>query len=271
MTSSQTLAHSSHTPQPASDRPTSPRARLPGPTKIPGHMEPIDRIAQDATTLAAFERWRRALAALGKVMLDPERTDQVLVFSIYANAGSMAKRIHRFFDSEAGRQLYAEHRTIDSHSIDLDELAALPEGTLGHAYAQFLRSRGLTPAVFDAPPTEVRDPRVQYVVQRLRQTHDLWHVVTGHDTDPASEIALQAFTFAQVRAPSSAILASVGALRAWRDAPGIARRVLVSLRLGMRAAPLPVFPWEDHWATPLHEVRALLGIPVDGIKSTSHS
>jgi ubiquinone biosynthesis protein COQ4 len=228
-----------------------------------------DPLAQDATALPAFVRWRRALTALAQVMVDPEKTDQVLVFSIYANAGSMPKRIHRFFESESGRRLYQERRMIASHTIDLDALAELPDGTLGHAYATFLRSRGLTPAVFDAPPSQVTDPRIQYVVQRLRQTHDLWHVVTGHDTDPASEIALQAFTFAQVRAPSSAILATVGTLRALREVPGIARSVFASLLLGLRAAPLPVFPWEDYWATPLTDVRKLLGIPADGVKSSA--
>jgi ubiquinone biosynthesis protein COQ4 len=227
----------------------------------------IDGAIEDATTLSTFTRWRRALGALAQVMADPEKTDQVLVFSIYANAGSMPKRIHRFFESPDGRRLFEEHRAIDSRTVDLDALAALPEGTLGHAYADFLRSRGLTPTVFDNPPTEVSDPRMQYVVQRLRQTHDLWHVVTGHDTDPASEIALQAFTFAQVRAPSSAILAAAGTLRAKLAMPRepIARRVLRSMRSGMRANPLPVFPWEDHWSTPLVEVRDMLGIPRDGV------
>jgi ubiquinone biosynthesis protein COQ4 len=247
----------------------------PGKPTPPGHtatmdvMEPaIDQLASDATKLPAHVRWRRALTALAKVMRDPEKTDQVLVFSIYANAGSMPWRIERFFASPEGKRLYEEHRMIDSQTIDLDALLALPSNTLGYAYATFLRSRGLTPAVFDAPPSEVNDPRIQYVVQRLRQTHDLWHVVTGHDTDPASEVALQAFTFAQVRAPSSAILATLGTLRALRQRPGVVRSVVASLRLGLRAAPLPVFPWEDHWATPLHEVRALLGIPADGVKAS---
>jgi ubiquinone biosynthesis protein Coq4 len=228
----------------------------------------INGVIEDATTLSAFTRWRRAFRALAQVMADPEKTDQVLVFSIYANAGSMPNRIHRFLDSPEGRRLYEEHRTIDSRTVDLDALLALPEGTLGHAYAHFLRSRGLTPTVFDNPPTEVSDPRMQYVVQRLRQTHDLWHVVTGHDTNPASEIALQAFTFAQVRAPSSAILAMAGMLRAKLAMPRepIARSVLRSMMLGLRANPLPVFPWEDHWSTPLVEVRETLGIPRDGIR-----
>ena len=242
----------------------------------PNAVDPnaIDAIAIDATQLPAFERWRRALGALAQVMVDPEKTDQVLVFSIYANAGSMPKRIDRFFESDVGRRLYAEHRTIDSRTIDLDALAALPEGTLGHAYAMFLRSRGLTPAVFDAPPTEVNDPRMQYVVQRLRQTHDLWHVVTGHDTDPASEVALQAFTFAQVRAPSSGILAALGTIRAMVQLPRgeksrVPKSVLASLLLGLRANPLPVFAWEEHWSTPLAKVRELLGIPVEGVRKPS--
>ena len=36
-----------------------------------------------------------------------------------------------------------------------------------------------------ARPAGVADPRQSYVVQRMRQTHDLWHVATGCNTDPA--------------------------------------------------------------------------------------
>ena len=67
-----------------------------------------------------------------------------------------------------------------------------------------------TPDVFDGPPAGVTNERAAYVIQRLRQTHDLWHVVTGYDTDPASEVALQAFTYAQLRAPGSLVLAALG-------------------------------------------------------------
>src|SRR5262245_19435784 len=161
----------------------------------------------DATELSAVERWRTALGALAKVLANPERTDQVLVFSLYANAGSQKMRVARFLGDPRGRQMFEERRTIDSKTIDLDALAASPIGTLGRAYADFLRSHGLTPEVFDAPPAAIRDPAASYAIQRIRQTHDLWHVVTGYETDAASEVALQAFTFAQVRAPSSLILA----------------------------------------------------------------
>lgn len=216
--------------------------------------------ALDASALPAHERWSRAARALARVLANPDATDQVLVFSTYANAGSMHRRLHRFFEDPAGQRLFAEQRTIDSKTVDLDVLAALPVGMLGHAYAAFLRSRGFTPEVFEGPPAGIRDPKAAYVVQRMRQTHDLWHVVTGHSTDPAGEIALQAFTFGQVRAPSTFILSAMGTLRAVGQGAFIARDVLAAYRAGTRANRFPTFPWEDHWATPLSEVRAMLGV-----------
>lgn len=219
----------------------------------------------DALDLPAPERWRRAIRALAKVMANPDDTEQVLVFTTYANAGTMPHRLHRFFDDPVGARLYAERRTIDSKTVDLDALAALPEGTLGHAYAHFLRSRGLTPEIFDGPPAEVRDPHASYVVQRMRQTHDLWHVVTGYETDPAGEVALQAFTFGQVGAPSTFILSAAGTLRGLRGRPALAREVVTAYRAGRAAHPLAMFPWEDHWTTPVAELRDMLGLPVRGI------
>jgi ubiquinone biosynthesis protein COQ4 len=217
----------------------------------------------DPSDLPAPARWRKALGALAKVLADPEQTDQVLVFSMYINAGTMRDRIGRFYADPRGQRLFDEHRAIDAHTIDLDALAQLPEGTLGRAYANFLRSRNLTPDVFEGAPPEIRDPRVAYVIQRLRQTHDLWHVVTGYGTDPSSEVALQAFSFAQVRAPSSLLLALAGTVRGSREKPTLARDVLAGFRLGRRAERLATFPWEDHWATPLSDVRAMLGLPLD--------
>lgn len=215
----------------------------------------------DIATLSATERWSRALTSLARVVANPEQTEAVLEFTSLVNGATTSHRLARFYADPRGQALYAEQRKIDSHTVDLAALAALPGGTLGHAYATFLRSHGLTPEVFDSPPEGISDPKLTYVMQRMRQTHDLWHVVTGCETDPAGEIALQAFTYAQVRAPSSAILAVIGTLKAMRIQPGIVRDVVALYRTGVHANRLATFPWEDHWATPLTEVRTLLGLP----------
>ncbi|HEY4242320.1 MAG TPA: Coq4 family protein, partial [Kofleriaceae bacterium] len=168
-------------------------------------------------------------------------------------------RLDAFFLDPNGQRLYTERRAIDSR-LDLDALAALPTDTLGYAYAHFLRSRGLTPDIFDGAPDGVRDSQVAYVIQRLRQTHDLWHVVTGYDTDTASEIALQAFSFGQLGAPSSLFLAAAGTLKGFREHHALPREALAGYRAGRRAQRLATFVWEDHWTTPLAEVRRMLHI-----------
>ncbi len=216
-------------------------------------------ITEDITQLSQLERYRRAFAALGRVLADPTRTDEVLEFTTYINATGNRDRIERYFADASFQRLFAERRAIDSR-LDLDALAALPPGTLGHEYAHFLRDRGLTPDVFDGPPAGVTDERVAYVIQRMRQSHDLWHVVTGYDTDPGSEIALQAFTFAQSGARGSFILAAFGTARALREKKSIAGATLAGYRAGKRANWLPAFAWEDHWATSLAEVRRRLNI-----------
>jgi ubiquinone biosynthesis protein COQ4 len=215
----------------------------------------------DPADLSPAARWRVALRALARVLKNPVETDQVLVFSNYANAGTNSDRLETFFNDPRGMKLFTEQRAIDSHTIDLDKLYALPSGTLGHAYASFMKRHGLTPDVFDGSPEDVHDPRRAYVVQRMRQTHDLWHVVTNAETDPAGEVALQAFTWAQVGAPSAGILAALGMLKTLRHDRRILKDVAELIRLGRAADRLVVFPWEDHWATPLAEVRRLLKLP----------
>lgn len=218
---------------------------------------------ENVADLPRRERWKRAIKSLRTVLADPDRTDQVLEFLTIVNSGGNAhqRRFARFFSDPSGKALFDEHRAIDSRTVDLDALSALPEGTLGHAYATFLKDHGLTPEIFDGAPAGISEPRRSYIVQRMRQTHDLWHVVTGCETDPAGEVALQAFTFAQVRAPGNALLAVFGALRL-RATPGVVRDAITLYRAGKRANWLPVFAWEDHWATPLADVRVMLGLPV---------
>ena len=92
------------------------------------------------------------------MLKNPVETDQVLVFSTYANAGSNHDRLETFFADPRGMKLFTEQRAIDSHTIDLDKLYALPSGTLGHAYASFMKRHGLTPDVFDGAPEDIHDP-----------------------------------------------------------------------------------------------------------------
>ena len=210
--------------------------------------------------LSAPHRWSRALLALKRLAQNPGDTQAALEFGVHLNAGRIAERAQRLLEDPEGRRLYESRRFIDRSTVDLDALAKLPADTLGGAYARFMRSRGITPEIFEAPPG-LADPVATYLTLRVRQTHDLWHVLTGYDTDVPGEIELQAFTYGQLGAPSALLLGGLGALRRRRVDPHALTRARAAYRRGLATARLIPFPWEDHWSAPLSALRASLRCP----------
>jgi ubiquinone biosynthesis protein COQ4 len=85
---------------------------------------------------------------------------------------------------------------------------------------------------------------VAFVSKRIRQTRDLWHVLSDYRTDVAGEIALQAFTFAQMAMLASLLISVAGSLR-WLREPRIARMAIDGYRRGRDAEWLPVLRWES--------------------------
>lgn len=213
----------------------------------------------DVFAMPAHARWRHALGAMRRLLRDPYDTQQVFELATNLNVGAIRRRMPEFYASPDGERLFRERRTIDSRHVDLEALARLPEGTLGREYVRFLRERDFTPDLFQ-PPDNVRDPRASYLMQRMRQTHDLWHLLTGHPTTPNGEVALQAFTYGQVGAPSALVIALGGALRGALAHPSLLRQVWRAYRAGQRAAPLAVVLWEELWQVPLTELRQRLRV-----------
>ncbi len=84
---------------------------------------------------------------------------------------------------------------------------------------------------------------------RMRQTHDLWHVLTGYTADVRGEILLQAFTYAQLGSPSSLLITLLGAARAVRGWKGQLAAMRAAFDHGRRVRYLPTFRWEQHWST----------------------
>jgi len=203
-------------------------------------------------------RLRIATQALGRLLRDPDDTTQVFLLYVSLNAGSLPDVLRRFAAEPDGPRLMAEKPALDSRSIDFDHLASLPADTLGVAFARHMRENGLSPDVFQSP--EGVPPEVAFLIQRLRQSHDLWHVVTGYGTDVVDELALQAFTYGQIRSPGPLILSTVGALRWGLRDPQVIKRVREGYRRGCDARPLCALPWELLWETPLTDLRARLGV-----------
>ncbi len=205
----------------------------------------------------ALERAALAARSLRALLADPNDTTQVFLLGMSVNAASFPGFFIRFAGDERGAALLREQPSIDSAHVDFAALRRLPRTTLGGAYAAYLAENGLDPDVFQAPPG--LPSMVAFVAKRMRQSHDLWHVLTGYRTDVAGEIALQAFSYAQLRMPVSLMISVAGTLR-WAREPRIAQMALEGYRRGRDAGWLPVQRWESLWERDLEALRAELRI-----------
>jgi ubiquinone biosynthesis protein COQ4 len=147
--------------------------------------------------------------------------------------------------------------------LDLEALRALPETTLGGAYVRFLDRSGISP---ESIPAYAAATDLDYVIAHLYETHDLWHVVTGFEADPAGELGVQAFLLAQFRAflplfVISAVLINT-ALYAYEDKARRLDAIARGWMLGRSASRLAGTDWRPLLARPLADVRRELGLAV---------
>jgi ubiquinone biosynthesis protein COQ4 len=226
--------------------------------KLDPSLEVEAHAARAAFSGRPLERLGIAIAALAKLARDPNDTSQVFLLGLSLNAAKFPELLARILVDEEGARLLREQPSIDSSAVDYDALRALPADTLGGAYVRFLDAHGLDPDMFHAPPALPSVPA--YVAKRLRQSHDLWHVVTGYGPDVPGEVALQAFTYAVTHMPSARVIALMGVLRHVVREPRIAKLALEGYRRGKKAAFLPTVPWEALFERPLAEVRGELGL-----------
>ncbi|MBX3200672.1 MAG: hypothetical protein KF894_21220 [Labilithrix sp.] len=209
---------------------------------------------------SVVDRARTAFGALLVLARDHGRLDQVLVMTQAINAGTVARAVQRFSETDEGRRLFAERPRIDRAHVDFDALRRLPDGTLGREYTRFLDDNGISPDAFEELPA-IGDERAALIMLRMRQTHDLWHVLTGYAPDVRGELLLQAFMYAQVRIPSALVLVAFGTLRWMKLERSYFAALRRAYRRGLAASFLPTFRWEEHWETPVDELRRSLACP----------
>jgi ubiquinone biosynthesis protein COQ4 len=146
---------------------------------------------------------------------------------------------------------------------DMAALAQLPPGSLGYCFAEHIRITGFDPNYYRPLPI-TND--TNYILTRLRQTHDLWHLVTGLGSDVKGELGLQAFCLAQIRIPLPILLIAGGLLRTLLTVPeevgDTLEQIAIGYRMGARAKPFLAQKWEARWDRPLAQWREEMGISI---------
>lgn len=206
-----------------------------------------------------------ALCAMRALLRNPDDTARVFDV-IQALGGRNGERaFERFRRSAVGARVLAERRDLLVALGDREKLLALPPGALGRSYAEFMgreqiSAQGLAEASLaagGADPALSAERRL--FGARLRDMHDLWHVLTGYGRDLLGEASLLAFSYAQTRNRGVGLIVATAWWKA-RRAPAFRRMLKEGYRRGRRAAWLPAQDWEALLARPLDEVRAQLGL-----------
>ena len=209
----------------------------------------------------------KAWRAMRALIADKEDTAQVFKV-IDALAGDADDRIYRrFITTEAGQKILSEKRNLIATLSDHERLGRLPKGTLGREYHDFmaeenLTADGLVEASEVVKDRNEREENARIFGDRMRDSHDLWHVTTGYGRDGLGELAQLAFYYAQTRNRGIGFIVLMGAHKSIKEAPkvGIWKAVREGYRLGKRAEWFPAVDWEALLDQPVSEVRKRLGM-----------
>lgn len=212
----------------------------------------------------SFAASARIGIAFLKLVNDPTQTDEI--FKISRNLrGSKDQRLRdqivaRHLELPGFKELVDERYIPPTPSIE--ELLSCPKGSFGHEFASHLHRNGLKPDFYDAIEiTGVGD----YLIMRVRQTHDIWHVILGYDTSVAGELAIQGAYLSQLGDGFAGLLLSAGILHTLKKNPlgyiDTMDLIFDSYHRCKQAAPLITVKWEEKWNVPIEELRKELRIP----------
>ena len=188
---------------------------------------------------------------------NPEETREVFVILRAMRGRSGIRAFQRFTRSAMGARILAERRDLLATLQARPALAAMAPGSLGHAYHRFMAQENLSAQGLVAPSQPFRDEPVSDAVMlfrdRLRDMHDLTHVLTGYGRDPLGELCLLAFTYPHNRNLGMALLVLMG-LKRIKSWPA-RRAVFEAWRHGRKARWFSDMDWESMLPRQLDDLR----------------
>eukprot|EP00177_Eucheuma_denticulatum_P000744 GFKZ01001333.1.p1 GENE.GFKZ01001333.1~~GFKZ01001333.1.p1 ORF type:complete len:241 (-),score=23.84 GFKZ01001333.1:471-1163(-) len=194
----------------------------------------------------------------------PSRADLVAVVGDLSSGTTLGTLCERVGATSEGREMLrtlTPARFPEKGGETLAEYRGMAEGSLGFEYARFMDERGFEPEG-RAEVRFVEDARERWVLQRYRDVHDLWHVLTGMPTSLVGEVGQKWFEAVQTGLP----VAVLGALGGVGRVSSAERRVLVrevvpwAVRSGRGAVDLLAVRYEDRMEEQVTDLRREWGV-----------
>ena len=200
-----------------------------------------------------------SLYATFRLARNPQATKYVfMIGDTQDNIAESERRLGRYPDPFESSALEALWRSgYRAERYDLDELVKLPSHTLGGAYARHMQANGLN---VDYYPEATPRNRMQFLRQRMRQTHDVWHVLTGFGTDEFEEVGIQGFYAGQGVSSMAAFIGAGAFLKSvlrcrFRELHRHMDSFCEGYCAGKRAESLLAVKWEELWSESVESLR----------------
>lgn len=159
----------------------------------------------------------KVLHHFGKLVEDKEDTEQVFHIIEATKGRRIFAQARDFVTSEAGRRFMREGVDIPAMLDDHARWADCGPNTVAAHYIAFMKREGLSAAGLVAeshkwaPPETLPKDQTQWYFDRLRDTHDLFHVLTGYGRDALGEASLLGFSYEQNHNKGILFIAYAGA------------------------------------------------------------
>ena len=185
-----------------------------------------------------------------------------------------------FLKSERGQEIRRSEPSLVAILDDHEGLRKLPAGSLAHVYCDFMEGEGLSAqGLVDEldtyrRPDQYFDDQVSWYFNRMRDTHDLMHILTGFGRDALGEQCVLAFTYSQQPALAHLFLGYAGAYeikRRMKTKAPIFGAVREAQRMGKACPRLVEQPIRDLLSMPIEEVRAKLKIAQPTLYKQAHA
>lgn len=209
----------------------------------------------------------KALGHFRKLVANKEDTAQVFHIFDSLPRRTFVEDARAFATSAHGQTLMKSEPFLPDFLDDHAPLLALPEGTVGRTYAEFMEREGLSAIGLFEESVKMGRPRyddqLQWVIDRMRDTHDLLHILTGYGRDALGEQCVLAFTYGQQPSPGNLFIAWLGALeikRTVKPKAPVFGAVREAQRMGKAARRLIDEDIRALMVEPIEVARARLGI-----------
>lgn len=211
--------------------------------------------------------WKTARDAIRKLLANGDDTTQVFRIMRALNVGNAPMNYARFIATEAGGRMAYERAELAQVFSQPGFAERFAPGTVGAAYADFLRSTGysadgLAEVSRINQEEDMRHPYAWFG-RRVRDSHDIWHILTGYKADESlGEACLVAFSYAQVGGLGWALIGGAAAMKSIKVTGNtlFAKAVWEGYRNGRKAKWVSGEDYVALMDEPIDAVRARLGI-----------